>query len=94
MDGEVQPDITFDEADPPIGDLRTWPQIRHTSPDRPDTLKKVRNIKTGIKKQSYITPNTTKGVFGSLLKNGERHGQRLQHSSALTIPIHMPAGLV
>ncbi len=28
VDGDKPPDVIFDEADPPIGGLRTWPQIR------------------------------------------------------------------
>ena len=50
VDGEVPPDINFDEANPPIGGLRTWPQIRHTTQDKPDTILKITNLKTGIGK--------------------------------------------
>ena len=52
VDGDVPSDITFDEADPPIGSLRTIPQISHTTPDKPDTIQKITNIEIGIKKQS------------------------------------------
>ena len=34
VDGEHTPGITFEEADPAIGGLRTWPQIRHTPPNK------------------------------------------------------------
>ena len=69
VDGEVPPCSTFDEADPPIGGLRTWPLIRHTSPDKLDTTKKITNLKTGIKMAiKETTPNITRGVFGALLK--------------------------
>ena len=75
MHGEVPPNITFDETDPPIGDLRTWPQIRHTSPDKPDIIRKLNNLKSGIKKAiKDTTPNTTKGVFGALLKTARDTG--------------------
>ncbi len=50
MNGDAPPDITFDEADPPVGGLRTWPQIRRSTPDKPDTIIKLtNNIKTDIK---------------------------------------------
>ena len=57
-DGEVPPDIAFDEADPPIGGLRTWPQIRRTSPDQPDTIQQITNLSTGIKKAIKDKPPT------------------------------------
>ncbi len=52
MDGEAPPNITFDEADPPVGGLRTWPQIKRTTPNNPETIIKLTNMKTDIKKQS------------------------------------------
>jgi hypothetical protein len=69
VDGEATPDIIFDEADPPVGGLRTWPQIRSTTPTQPNTIIQLTNIQTGIKttiKETKYT--TTKGVFGDLLK--------------------------
>ncbi len=69
MDGEAPPDITFDEADPPVGGLRTWPQIRSTTPNYPDTTIKLTNIKSGIKEAIKETTHTTsKGIFGELLR--------------------------
>ena len=41
VDGKAPPDITFDETDPPVGGLRTWPQIRYTKPNTPDTITKL-----------------------------------------------------
>jgi ribonuclease HI len=38
VDGEPTPDIAFEDADPPIGGLRTWPQIRHNPPNRPENI--------------------------------------------------------
>ncbi len=43
VDGEHTPDITFEDADPPIGGLRTWPQIIHNLPNKP---KNTRNSQT------------------------------------------------
>ena len=69
MDGEVPSDITIDEADPLIGDLRTWPQIRRTTLDKPDAILNITNLKTGINKLiKEKTSTITKGVFGALLK--------------------------
>ena len=50
MDGEQFPEITFEEADPPIGGLRTWPQIRHNPPNKSENTRKLTNLKVGIKK--------------------------------------------
>jgi hypothetical protein len=38
VDGENSPDITFEDADPPIGGLPTWPQIRHNLLTNQNTL--------------------------------------------------------
>jgi ribonuclease HI len=45
VEGETTPDIIFAEADPPIGGLRTWPQIRHTPPNKPEHIRKLTNLK-------------------------------------------------
>ena len=70
MDKENTPDITFVEADPPIGGLRTWPQIRHNPPDKPENIRKLTNLKACIKKELKHTNKTatTKGVFWKLLE--------------------------
>ena len=39
VDGENTPDITFEDADPPIGGLRTWPKIRHNPPNKPENIR-------------------------------------------------------
>jgi hypothetical protein len=75
VDGEVPPDITFDEADPPVGGLRTWQKTRHATPDKPDTILKLTNIKTGIKRAlKETTPTITKVIFGALLKTARHTG--------------------
>ena len=70
VDGEHTPDITFDDADPPIGGLRTWPQIRHNPPNKPENIRKLTNLKASIKKELKHTDKTetTKVVFGKLLQ--------------------------
>jgi ribonuclease HI len=60
VDGEVPPDITFDEVNPPIGGLRTWPQIRRTTPNNSDIILKITNLKTGLKKATKETTHNTK----------------------------------
>ncbi len=51
VDEDAPPDITFDEADSPIGILRTWTHIRRIQRTKPDTILKITNLMTGIKKQ-------------------------------------------
>ena len=52
VDGEKLPDINFEEADPPIGGLRTWPQIRINPTNKPEHIRKLTNLKACIKKNS------------------------------------------
>jgi ribonuclease HI len=70
VDGEHTPDITFEEADPPIGGLRTWPQIKHNPPNKPENIRKLTNLKASIKKELKYTNKTAtmKDVFGKLLQ--------------------------
>jgi hypothetical protein len=51
VDGENTPDITFEDADPPIGGLRTWPQIKHNPPNKLKHVRKLTSFKTGIRKE-------------------------------------------
>ena len=44
VDGEATPNIIFDEADPSVGGLRTWPQIWSTTPTQPDTITLVTSV--------------------------------------------------
>jgi hypothetical protein len=76
VDGENRPDITFEDADPPIGGLRTWPQIRHNPPRKPENIGKLTNLKAGIRKELKHTgiTVTTKGIFGRLLQEARNTG--------------------
>jgi hypothetical protein len=75
VDGEAPPAVIFDEADPPVGGLRTWSQIRHITPNKPDNIQKLTNIKTGIKTTIKETAYAiTKGIFGALLKKARDTG--------------------
>jgi hypothetical protein len=76
VDGDNIPDITFEDADPPIGGLRTWPQIRHNPPNKPEHIRKRTNLKAYIRKELKHTniTTTTKGVFGRLLQEARDTG--------------------
>jgi hypothetical protein len=49
VDGENTPEITFEDADTPIGGPRTWPQIRHNPPNKPENIRKLTNLKANIR---------------------------------------------
>jgi hypothetical protein len=75
VDGVALPDITFTETDPPIGGLRTWPQIRKPAPNKTDTIHKITNLKTDIKRAIKVNKdNITKGIFGRLLQEARDTG--------------------
>jgi len=66
VDGDALPDITFTEADPPplIEGLRTWPQIMKIKPNKLNTIHKITNLKTDIKKTIKANKNNrTKGIL-------------------------------
>ena len=44
VDGDHTPNITFEEADPPFGGLRTWPQIRHNPTNKVEHIRKLTNL--------------------------------------------------
>jgi hypothetical protein len=77
--GETTPSITFEEADPRIEDLRTWPQLRHTPPNKLENIRKLGNLKAGIRKKLKHTNKTVaaKKVFGRLLKDQGTREQTL-----------------
>jgi hypothetical protein len=70
VDGENSLDITFEYADPPIGGLRTWPNIRHNPTNKPKHIRKTHQPKNRHKKKLKHTNKTatTKGVFWKLLQ--------------------------
>jgi hypothetical protein len=76
VDGEHASDITFEDADPPIGGLRAWPQIRHNPLNKPEHTRKLTNIKASIRKELNHTNKTatSKGVFGRLLQEARDTG--------------------
>jgi hypothetical protein len=76
VDGKNTPDITFEDAEPLIGDLRTWPQIRHSPFNKPEHIRTLTNLKYNIRKELKHTNNTatTRGVFGRLLQEARDTG--------------------
>ena len=56
VDGKTRPDITFTEADTPIGGLRTWPQIKTNKPDKSTQTTKIADIPNGLRKLLKIKP--------------------------------------
>ena len=76
VNGDTLPEVTFAEAYPPIGGLRTWPQIRMKPTNKPDHIRKLTNLKTDIKKELGQTKNTSapKGVYGKLLQTARNTG--------------------
>ncbi len=73
VDGDTLPDVTFEEVDPPIGGLRTWPQIRMKPTNKPDHIRKLTNLKTDIKKNlgKQRTPRPPKEYTGNSYKQQE-----------------------
>ena len=63
-------EVVLNEADPPIGGLRTWPHIRHNPPSKLENIRKLTNLKVCIKKELKHTNKTAtiKGVFRQLLQ--------------------------
>jgi hypothetical protein len=74
VDGEHTPDITFQEADPPFGGLRTWPQIRHDPTNKPEHIRKlITNLKASIKNNSSTPtkPRPQRASLGNSYKRQE-----------------------
>ena len=70
--GKAEPDMVFDEYDPPVGGLRTWPFIRTpaTREDEPDRITHFTNLKAEpnkrFKEAAYTRVETTT-LYGGLL---------------------------
>ena len=75
--GDAEPEIIFDEADPSIGGLRTWPVHREPKDDAPDVLTNFTNLKTDARayaKRATIAQNQPTTLFGRLLCNAKTQG--------------------
>jgi ribonuclease HI len=56
VDGKTRPDITFTKADPPIGGMRTWPQIKTNKPVKSTQTIKIADIPSGLRKLLKTKP--------------------------------------
>lgn len=50
VEGHISPDIIFTDADPPMGGLRTWPQIQKQNGDTPPNITKLANLHLSLRK--------------------------------------------
>ena len=55
VEGHKIPDITFTDAEPPVGGLRTWPQIRKTNKDSTSIIIKLVDLHSNF---TQTHPNT------------------------------------
>ena len=78
VDGKTRPDITFTEADPPIGGLRTWPQIKMTKPYKSTQTTKIGDIPNRIRKLLKTNPpnsrTSTTTTYGNILQHARDLG--------------------
>ena len=78
VEGHKTPDITFTDADPPIGGLRTWPQIRRTSKDTPPNVTKLADLHSRLRKiirahtSNTMTRHST--IYGKILNEARTKG--------------------
>ena len=76
--GTQNPDILFTDADPPVGGLRTWPQIRKTSKDSPSIITKLADLHSSIRKlirTHTSNPTTSHGtIYSQILHKARTSG--------------------
>ena len=81
VDGKTWPDIIFTEADPPIGGLRTWPQIKTTKPDKSIHITKISDVHNGIRKLLKTKPpkpqTSTTTTYSNILQHARELGADL-----------------
>ena len=74
VDGENSPDVTFEDAGPSFGGLRPWQQIRHNPTNKPGHIRKLTNLKAGIKKElkhTHKKPQPQRAFWGNSYKRQE-----------------------
>jgi ribonuclease HI len=78
VEGIKKLDIIFTDADPPVGGLRSWPQIRKTLKDTPPTSTKLANLHTSLRKliqthtsNTIIAPGT---IYNHILRESRATG--------------------
>jgi len=72
VDDDVLLDITFTEANPPIGGLRTWPTTLNPNPDTTTTTTKLLDLHTSlrklIRKHRSTTLKATNTIYNTILQ--------------------------
>jgi hypothetical protein len=78
IDGDILPDITFTEADPPTYGLRTWSITRNPKPDDTTTTTKMSDLHTSLRKLTRklrsTTLKATNTVYNTILQNAKETG--------------------
>jgi hypothetical protein len=78
VDGKKRPDTTFTDADPPIGGLRTWSQIKSNKPDKSTQTTKIADIPKEIRKLLKTKPpiprTSTTTTYNSILQHARDLG--------------------
>ena len=78
VDGDILPDITFTTTDPPLGGLRTCPQICSTHTNNPDGKTKLPNLHSGLRKiiktQNHTTLHPKHTIYSTILRRARADG--------------------
>jgi hypothetical protein len=78
VDGDILPDITYTDAEPPIGGLRTWSILRDHNPDNTTTTTKLpdlhMSLRKTIRKHSSTTLRTPSTTYITILKRARETG--------------------
>jgi len=78
IDDDVLPDITFTEADPPIGGLRTLCITHNPNPDNTTTIAKLPDLHTSlrklIRKHRSTTLKTINTIYSTILQTARETG--------------------
>ena len=77
VEGHIPPDTIFTDADPPVGGLRTWPQIQQQNRDTTTKITKLANLRTGLRKliRTHMPIGATNNtIFSQILQTARTTG--------------------
>ena len=78
VDEDILPNATFTAADPPIGGLRTWPQISITYIDQTNSKNKLTYLHSGlhkfVKAQNHTTLRSNNTIYSTILRKAREVG--------------------
>jgi hypothetical protein len=77
VDGKKRPDITFTDADPPVGGLRTWPQIKINKPNKSTQTSKIADIPKRLRKLLKTKPPNPRTSTTTTYNNILQHARDL-----------------